>query len=216
MSVTPVVPAGSLPGSRRQHTAVGHLFRLATLAATVGIATVVLTSCSGPTGGSSTSGEGAVGATGAGVNGHNKYGPGHAAQAYKTVGAVGSEPGKLIIKPAGGSTSVSPTWSTADACPAGYQTSAQLDAVVHGSADLLQWISGTINPGNSPIPAGQQLELSASVAEVQQVTKTPNGQTDKWVVRCAALPSGLGDRQFVQSVLVHISADGKSYTTSAS
>jgi len=192
-----------------------RLRRVALLAIAVGVTTAVLAACSSQTDGNSSSGEGAVGAVGAGPI-HNSYGPGHAAQPYQTVGAIGSQPGKLIIKPASGSTSLSPTWSTTDACPVGYQTSAQLYATVHGSSGLFQWISGTLNPGNTPIPAGQQLQLLASVAEVQQVTKTPNGQTDKWVVRCAALNSGMGDRQYVQSALIHISADGKTYTTSAS
>jgi hypothetical protein len=188
---------------------------MAMFAGVVGVAAALLSACSGPTNGSSSSGEGAVGGTGAGsAAAHNSYGPGHAAQAYTTVGQVGSEPGKLVLKPASGSTSISPTWSTEDACPAGYQTSAQLDATVYGSATNFQWISGTVNPGNSPIPPGQQLQFASSVAEIQSVTHTPNGQTDKWVVRCAALPGGLGDRQFVQYLILHISADGKTYTTS--
>jgi hypothetical protein len=187
--------------------------RAALLAGAVGITAVVLAACSGPTDGSSASGEGAVGGTGSAGS------PGAGAhvvqQPYKTVGLVGTEPGRLVLKPASGSTSVSPTWSTTSACPAGYQTSAQLYATVSGSAGQFQWISGTLNPGNTPIPAGQQLEFSSTVAQVQQVTKTPNGQTDKWVVKCTTLASGLGDRQYVQYVVVHISADGKSYTTSS-
>ena len=193
------------PGTQRRR-------RVALLAATAGIAAVVLTACSGPTDGSSASGEGAVGGTGGSAGGSAATA---AHQPYQTVGPIGSEPGKLILTPASGSTSVSPTWSTASACPAGYQTSAQLYATVYGSGALYQWISGTLNPGNSPIPAGQQLEFSSTVAQVQQVTKTPNGQTDKWVVKCTTLASGLGDRQYVQYVLVRISADGKSYTTSS-
>jgi hypothetical protein len=199
---------------KRQKAARGR--RLAVLAGVAGLAMVVLTSCSGQTNGSSSSGEGAVGASGSHpASAHNSYGPGHAAQPYQTVGSVGTQPGKLILKPASGSTSVSPTWYTTDACPVGYQTSAQLDAAMYGSTTNFQWISGTYNPGNSPIPPGQPLQFNSSVAEIQQVTKTPDGQTDMWVLRCAALGGGLGNRQFVQYVLVHISADGKTYTTSS-
>jgi hypothetical protein len=172
----------------------------------------MLAACSGATDGSSSAGEGAVGAAGTAAGGSAAA---DAHQPYETVGTVGTQPGKLIIKPASGSTSISPTWSTTDACPVGYQSSAQLYGTVFGSANLFQWISGTLNPGNSPIPVGQQLEFKSTVAQVQQATKTPNGQTDKWVVKCAALNSGLGNREYAQSVLVHISADGKSYTTSS-
>lgn len=202
------------PRDTRTSRAVPRRRRLVLLAGAVGITTIALTSCSGPSNGSSSSSEGAVGGVHAG-NPHNSYGPGHAPQAFKTVGGVGTQPGKLVLKPASGSTSLSPTWSTTDACPAGYQTSAQLDATMYKSANF-QWISGTVYPGNSPIPGGQQLMMDASVSEVQQVTHTPNGQSDMWVVRCAALQGGLGDRQFVQYLIVHFSADGKSYTSSSS
>jgi hypothetical protein len=217
MLVTQAVFARCPRVNKIQRAVVRRRRGVALLACAVSIGTIALTACSGPSNGSSSSNEGAVGANGGGSgpgNVHNSYGPGHAPQAFKTAGQIGSQPGKLVLKPASGSTSISPTWSTRDACPAGYQTSAQLDATMWQSANF-QWISGTVYPGNSPIAAGQQLMMGASVAEVQQVTHTPNGQTDKWVVRCAALQGGLGDRQFVQYLIVHFSADGKSYTTSS-
>lgn len=213
MFVTQVAGPRSPRGGRVKRLAAGQGRRIAVLAAAVGLALVVLTACS-QTDGASSAGEGAVGASHP-SSVHNSYGPGHAAQAYETNGPIGSQPGNLILKPASGSTSVSPTWYTTDACPAGYQTSAQLDATVYGSTTLFQWISGTYNPGNSPIPPGQHLQLDSSVAQIQQVTKTPNGRTDMWVLKCAALNSGLGNREFVQYVLVHIAADGKTYTTSS-
>jgi hypothetical protein len=214
MFATQAGRSGSARGTRTKQRQARRGRRLAVLAGAAALAMVVLTSCSGQTNGSSSSGEGAVGADHP-AGDHNSYGPGHAAKPFQTIGAVGSQPGKLILKPASGSTSVSPTWYTTDACPVGYQTSAQLDAAMYGSTINFQWISGTYNPGNSPIPVGQHLQFDSSVAEIQQVTKTPDGQTDMWVLRCAALGGGLGDRQFVQSVLVHISADGKTYTTSS-
>ncbi len=208
-----VVGSGSPRGTGIKQRKAWRRRRLAVLASAAALAVVVLTSCSGQTNGSSSAGEGAVGASHPAAD--NSYGPGHAAQPFETVGSIGSEPGKLILKPASGSTSVSPTWYTTDACPVGYQTSAQLDAAMYGSTTDFQWISGTYNPGNSPIPPGQHLQFNSSVAEIQQVTNTPDGQTDMWVLRCAALNSGLGNREFVQYVLVHISADGKTYTTSS-
>jgi hypothetical protein len=214
MFETQVARSDSPRGARIKQRRAWRGRRLAVLAGAASLAIVVLTSCSGQTNGSSSSGEGAVGANRPG-NSHNSYGPGHAASPYQTVGAVGSQPGKLILKPSAGSTSVSPTWYTTDACPAGYQASAQLDAAMYGSTTDFQWISGTYSPGNSPIPPGQHLQFNSSVAEIQQVTKTPDGQTDMWVLRCAALESGLGNRQFVQYVLVHISPNGKTYTTSS-
>jgi hypothetical protein len=214
MFATQVARSGSPRGTSTRQRKARRGRRLAALAGAASLAIVVLTSCSGQSNGSSSSGEGAVAGNKA-ASDHNSYGPGHAASPYQTVGAVGSQPGKLILKPSTGSTSVSPTWYTTDACPAGYQTSAQLDAAMYGSTTNFQFISGTYSPGNSPIPPGQHLQFNSSVAEIQQVTKTPDGQTDMWVLRCAALESGLGNRQFVQYVLVHISADGKTYTTSS-
>jgi hypothetical protein len=214
MFATQVVGSGSPRGTRNRRRRARRGRRLAVLAGAASLAMVVLASCSGQTNGSSSSGEGSVGADHP-ASVHNSYGPGHAAQPFETVGQVGIQPGKLILKPASGSTSVSPTWYTTDACPIGYQTSAQLDAAMYGSTTNFQFISGTYSPGNSPIAPGQPLQFNSSVAEIQQVTKTPDGQTDMWVLRCAALPSGLGNREFVQSILVHISADGKTYTTSS-
>ena len=212
MPVTQVAAAACQRETRNRRPVGRRLRRIALLAGAAGITSVMLAACSGATDGSSSAGEGAVGAAGIAA-GRSAAADAH--QPYETVGAVGTQPGKLIIKPASGSTSISPTWSTTDACPAGYQSSAQLYGIVFGAANLFQWISGTLNPGNSPIPAGQQLEFNSTVAQVQQATKTPNGQTGKWVVKCAALGSGLGNREYVQYVLVHISADGKSYTTSS-
>jgi hypothetical protein len=214
MFATQVARSGSRRGTRTTQSKTWRGRRLAVLAGAATLAVVVLTACSGPSNGSATAGEGAVGADHAAAD-HNSYGPGHAAQPFETIGAVGTQPGKLVLKPSSGSTSVSPTWYTTDACPAGYQTSAQLDAAMNGSTTNFQIISGTYSPGNSPIPPGQHLQFNSSVAEIQQVTKTPDGQTDMWVLRCAALQSGLGNRQFVQYVLVHIAADGKTYTTSS-
>jgi hypothetical protein len=204
------VPTMFAPGI----TAARRVRRIALLAGAASLAVTALAACSGQTNGSSSSGEGSIGANHP-AGGHNSYGPGHAAQPYETIGPVGSQPGKLVLSPASGSTSVSPTWHTADACPVGYQNSAQLDAAMYGSKTNFQFISGTYNPGNSPIASGQHLQFDSSVSEIQQVTKTPNGHTDMWVLRCAALNSGLGNREFVQYVLVHISADGKTYTTTS-
>jgi len=189
---------------------------MALLASTVGITALVLTACSGPTDGSSSEGEGAVGAASAGANGAGRSAAASEPPAYKTIGPVGSEPGKLIVKPASGSTNISPTWSTTDACPSGYQTSAVLYATVYRSVSLMQQISGTLNPGPSPVPAGEPLEIGATVAQVQGVTNTPNGQTDKWVVQCSTGVGGLGNHEDVQYIYVHYSKDGKSYTTSSS
>jgi hypothetical protein len=180
--------------------------RVGLLATAVGVTAALLASCSGPTDGSSSSGEGAVGAAG-------QSGVANGGKPYQTIGPIGSQPGSLILHPASGSTTISPTWSTSDACPVGYQTSAQLYAAVHNSTSL-EWISGTLNPGNNPIPVGQGLQFGDTVQQIQLYTKTPDGQADKWVVRCSTLNSGFGNREYVQSVLVHFSPDGKSYTTS--
>jgi hypothetical protein len=216
MSVTQVVLPSAGPRGSRFRQPAARLRRAALLAVAVGITVVAATACSGPTNGSSSSGEGAVGAASAGANGSGHAAAASEPPAYTTIGPVGSEPGKLILKPASGSTDISPTWSTVDACPAGYQTSAVLYATVYRSTIFMQQISGTLNPAASPIPAGEPLEIGATVAQVQGVTNTPNGQTDKWVVQCSTGLGGLGNHEDVQYVYVHYSKDGKSYTTSSS
>jgi hypothetical protein len=215
MSVPQVVTSAGPRGTRFKQAAARRVRRATLLAVAVGIAAVVVTACSGPTDGSSSNGEGSVGAGSAGANGGGRSAAASEPPAYKTIGPVGSEPGKLIIKPASGSTGISPTWSTVDACPDGYQTSAVLYATVYRSAILMQQISGTVNPGASPVPVGEPLEIGATVAQVQGVTNTPNGQTDKWVVQCSAGLGGLGNHEDVQYIYVHYSKDGKSYTTSS-
>lgn len=125
---------------------------------------------------------------------------------------TGSEPGNLSLNPASGSSSLTPTWSTTDGCPAGFQTSAVLFVL---NSD------GSIGSSASPTVAAPTAAFSgtllASVANsISLGTDVGPGGTDQWVVGCFAGPGGTGNVEYVQSVFVTLSADGSSYTTSAS
>ncbi len=125
----------------------------------------------------------------------------------------GSQPGNLILHPASGASNLKPTWSTKDACPAGFRSSAgmsefgadgalgsRISAVVSGG--LTRPFSGTLD-GN----VAMVLALGANVG---------NGQTSEWAIGCYSGPSGTGNVKWVQSTFVTLSADGKSYSTGSS
>lgn len=132
-----------------------------------------------------------------------------------TVSSLQGLGGWVVVKPADGPTRLSPTWSTTSPCPSGYQTSAILMAVTHGTAERFQIISAAVAPGPSAVAAGQPLLLGMSVAEVQSVTDTPNGATDEWELRCASGNSGLfGRTKLVQRIYVTYAKNGSRYSTS--
>jgi hypothetical protein len=123
---------------------------------------------------------------------------------------TGTQPGNLSLNPASGATTLTPTWSTTTACPAGYQTSAELfELNTDGSIGSI--ISPTLANVTAPFsgtllgPVGKLLSLATNVK---------NGEMSKWVVGCFAGRGGTGKTTYVQSDNVTLSADGKSYTSS--
>jgi len=123
---------------------------------------------------------------------------------------TGTGPGQLVLHPASGAATLMPTWSTTTACPAGYQTSAVLYAL-NTSGSIGSSISSTVSNVTSPFggtllgPVGKLLSLGTNVS---------NGGTSQWVVACSSGRGGTGQRTYVQSDNVTLSADGKSYTSS--
>ena len=122
----------------------------------------------------------------------------------------GTGPGQLVLHPASGATTLMPTWSTTTACPVGYQTSAVLYALnINGSVGSS--VSSTVGNVTSPFsgtllgPVGELLSLGTNVR---------NGGTSQWVVACSSGRGGTGQKTYVQSDNVTLSADGKSYTSS--
>jgi hypothetical protein len=123
---------------------------------------------------------------------------------------TGTQPGSLSLKPASGATTLTPTWSTTTACPAGYQTSAVLYALnTNGS------IGSSISPTVSNVTSAFSGTLLGPVGKLFSLgTNVRNGGTSKWVVACSAGRGGTGKTTYVQSATVTLSADGRSYTSS--
>ncbi|MBO0823388.1 MAG: hypothetical protein J2P27_05955, partial [Actinobacteria bacterium] len=125
--------------------------------------------------------------------------------------ANGSEPGNLTLSPPSGPLSTNPTWSTTDACPAGFQGSA---SVFEYNTDGTQasLISPVEAPANAPftnmafIP-GFNVGLALSVTNIQP------GQSIEWAVTCYSGGNQTGNSEIVQSTMVTESADGTSYSS---
>jgi hypothetical protein len=124
---------------------------------------------------------------------------------------TGTGPGQLALNPASGATTLTPTWSTTTACPVGYQTSAVLYEL-NTNGSIGSSISPTVSNVTSPFsgtllgPVGKLISLGTNVK---------NGGTSQWVVACSTGRGGTGKTTYVQSEKVTLSADGKSYTSSA-
>jgi hypothetical protein len=122
-----------------------------------------------------------------------------------------SPPPYLTLNPASGAATLAPpTWSSS-ACPTGFQTSAVLfELNTDGSVGSA--ISSTVYNVTAPFtgtldgPVKQLITLGSDVKP---------GGTSTWVVGCFAGPGGTGAQKLVQQVSVHLSADGLSYTSSA-
>ena len=124
---------------------------------------------------------------------------------------VGAQPGNLTLNPASGSSSLTPTWSTSTACPTGFQTSAVL-YVLNTDGSIGSVDSPTVASPTAPFSG----TLLANVAQSLSLgTNVGPGQTDEWVVLCWTGPGGTGSSTPVQSTFVTLSADGSSYSTSA-
>jgi hypothetical protein len=123
----------------------------------------------------------------------------------------GSEPGNLVLKPASGAITLTPTWSTTDGCPAGHQASAVMAMFTTGGR-MLSRISVTVSHVSSAFSG----ILDGNIGAILRFANVRNGGSVKWAVGCWSLEAGTGSVEYVQSTLVTLSSDGKSYTTSAS
>jgi hypothetical protein len=125
-------------------------------------------------------------------------------------GGVGSEPGSLKFNPASGDTTLTPTWSTSDGCPAAYNGSAQV-AVFNVSGTLLSSISNVAYDVRGPFTG----ELDGSISAILRFAHVPNGGSLEFAVGCYSNIGAVGKFTWIQSTLVTLSSDGKSYSTSA-
>jgi hypothetical protein len=126
--------------------------------------------------------------------------------------ADGSQPGNLILTPASGATSHTPTWSTTDGCPTGHQGSAEVSEF-KPDGTFASRISTVVNSG---LTAAFKGTLDGNIGALLHVTGIKKGETVTFAVGCYSLEGGTGSVEFVQSATVTLSSDGKSYATSSS
>ena len=129
-------------------------------------------------------------------------------------------PGTVVLNPSSGPVTDSPTWTTTDGCPSGFQTSAVLEESAGGTS--VQQISGTVN-----LSGGAAITTQEGLADtVQNILSfanggagVPNGGSVEWTLKCSSENSGLGtvptQAVYYQNVLVTLSPDGTSFSTSA-
>jgi len=121
----------------------------------------------------------------------------------------GLEPGNLTLTPASGAISLAPTFATTDACPPGYQGSAQV-SIFEANGTFISRISDVV-----PLPiAAFHGSLEGNIGEILKYAGVPAGGTSQWAVGCYSQGAGTGPVKWVQYTLVKLSADGKSYSIS--
>lgn len=127
--------------------------------------------------------------------------PGNAAQV--------SNIAPVQLNPASGPTNSTPTWSTPDACPPGYQGSAVFSEA-HADGTFTT-IAPVVNGTNVPFKG----TLLGTLALIKSIGGIPNGETQLLFVQCASGPGGLGKTMNYMKTFVTYSADGTSYTSSS-
>jgi hypothetical protein len=123
--------------------------------------------------------------------------------------AVQSSGTAVQLNPASGSTSSTPTWRTAVACPSGFQGSATFKEV-HANGTTTNLIAPIVNDTASPFSG----TLQATIAQIQSAGGIPDGGTQKWFVTCFSAQSGTGNAQNEMNLYITYSADGSTYTSS--
>jgi LPXTG-motif cell wall-anchored protein len=122
----------------------------------------------------------------------------------------GLQPGNLILQPASGAVSLQPIFATTDGCPAGYQGSAQV-SMFAPNGTLLSRISVAV-----PLPIKAfHGTLDGNIGALLKFAGVQPGGESQWAVGCYTLAAGAGNVQWVQYMVVKLSADGKSYSSGA-
>jgi hypothetical protein len=115
----------------------------------------------------------------------------------------------VSMSPASGSTNSTPAWSTTTACASGFQGSGIFRAI--NSAGHTYSISGATNSVTAPFRG----TLLANIAEIQDFGNIPDGGTQELVVICFSGDSLTGSPHEEMTMFITYSADGSTYTTSA-
>jgi hypothetical protein len=136
------------------------------------------------------------------------------AHALAPVGVLGTEHGNLTFSPATGNTTVLPTWSTSDACPAGFNfaTLMLINSDYTAALPDTSIIGAQEQPGTAPI-VNQQITAGVSLYQEAQFAGYNPGDTLEAAVSCSQASGNSGTKQFVQDEFITLSATG--FTTSA-
>jgi hypothetical protein len=116
----------------------------------------------------------------------------------------------VTLSAASGPVSSTPTWSTTVACPNGYQGSATFKEV-HSDGVSTNLIAPIVNGTAAPFKG----TLQASIAQIRAAGGIRDGGTQKLFVTCYSGQSGTGNGQTEMHVYLTYSADGSTYSTSA-
>jgi hypothetical protein len=123
---------------------------------------------------------------------------------------VESQPGNLNFKPASGAIASTPTWSTTNACPVGYQGSAQVSIFKPNGAFLSSISSVAYGVTNSFSGT-----LDGTMSAILKFAHVSNGGAIDFVVGCYSQSGATGNFTWIESTRVTLSSDGTSYSTTA-
>jgi hypothetical protein len=122
---------------------------------------------------------------------------------------IGTQPGNVSLNPVNGAATDTPTWTTTTACPTGFTSTAVMRAYTTAATPVLK---GSVSPFvadsvTAPF-SGTLLGSMGAIGSTFQLA----GTTTEWVVFCSDPVNNLTP---VQSTFVTFSADGSTYTSSA-
>src|SRR6516165_3956269 len=103
------------------------------------------------------------------------------------------EPGNLSLSQSSGAVTQTPTWSTTDGCPSGFQGSAGL-SVFNTDGSL----AGPVSPVVASPTAAFQGTLTGDVGSVLATTNVTNGGTVALAIGCYSQASAMGNVKYVQ------------------
>jgi hypothetical protein len=189
----------------------GGLRRTGVFFGLVGVAMVLLSSCDSSTDGSSNAIQGNV----SGTSGGSSSAPSAKAGLTINAGKMMLKPGDLTFIPSSGPTTDSPNWTTKGICPSGHNASAELVAFnLQGAFEsrISLPIEGA-GPYKSS-PGSGVLDFSLSKVHLYATPDVGPDGTIEVAVGCYADGDALGSAVFVQSIFIHFSDNGATYSTS--
>lgn len=131
--------------------------------------------------------------------------------AGSALAAVGADPGGLILNPSSGATTLQPTWTTTNGCPAAEQVSAQVADYTTGGT-LISRISPAVSTGLTGSFSGT---LDFAMQSLLSTAGISNGGTVEFVVLCYTGAGATGTSVPADSIFVNVPTGGGTFTTSA-